>query len=479
MRHTLVRRIPQVLIMLLWLLMGLRPATAASHAVGVNAHQPSSDVLDAIQDLGVGWVRIDLNWLQAAPRKDRYDWALFDAIIDGAVRRGLKVFPTLSYGPAWATEPDSDGIPSNNTPKVGEYQKFCQAVATRYGGKITHFGLWNEPNLAGFFEGTMQQWIDRVVIEGIRGIKAGCPTCKVLGPELATIGKDYANYLDASLVALKRAGLMYDAVSWHIYANFPDLDPSLLLCTGDSFFHKLDAHRVCKLGGLVVYEGPLSVREVLLKHGLSALPVWITETGRTAAIDDSKRKTEQATYYRRVLEEQLKRGWYENTFFYEIVDDNTIADKWGMAVQSGGSYPASYRKKPAWDLLHKALESPGFGGRGSECSDGLDNDGDRAIDYPKDSDCASASGPSEGPPRAPLTAEVLSNRATASPTAVEAQTPGDYLALIPPAASGCSLTPGRRDAAPWAGLLSLLFLGSCAVRRRARRIGPAVPACGS
>ena len=59
MRHTLVRRIPQVIIALLWLLTAVRPATAASHAVGVNAHQPSGDVLDAIQDLGVGWVRID------------------------------------------------------------------------------------------------------------------------------------------------------------------------------------------------------------------------------------------------------------------------------------------------------------------------------------------------------------------------------------------------------------------------------------
>ncbi len=375
---------------------------APTHSVGVNTHQPSSDVLDAAQELGVDWIRIDFNWYQAEPTKGAYDWTLFDAIIDGAIHRGLKVFPTLAYGAAWATEPDTDGIPTNNTPKVGEYQKFCQAAAARYAGKITHWGLWNEPNLAGFFEGTMQQWIDRVVLEGTRGIKAGCPSCQVLGPELATIGKDYAMYLDSSIKALQRVGLMYDVVTWHIYANFVDLDPSLLLCSADTFQNKLDSHRVCKLGGIVIHESPLSVREVLLQNGLGSLPVWVTETGRTAPISDSKKTTEQVTYYRRVLEEQLKRAWYQNTFFYEIADDNSIGDKWGMAVRDGASYPASYRKKPVWAFMKKALTTPAFGGTGSECADGLDNDGDKLIDYPKDSDCSSATDAKEAPDAAAI-----------------------------------------------------------------------------
>lgn len=368
---------------------------ASSPSVGVNTHQPSADVLDAAQELGVGWIRIDFNWYQAEPSRGTYDWTLFDTIIDGALRRGLKVFPTLAYAPAWAAEPDGDGIATNNTPKAGEYQKFCQAAAARYAGKITHWGLWNEPNLAGFFEGTMQQWIDRVVLEGIRGVKAGCPSCKVLGPELATVGKDYAAYLDASIKALQRAGLMYDIVTWHIYANFVELDPSLLLCSADTFANKLDSHRVCKLGGIVIHESPLSVREVLLQNGLGSLPVWITETGRTAPISDARKQNEQATYYRRVLEEQLKRSWYQNTFFYEIVDDNSIGDKWGMAVRDGASYPASYRKKPVWALVQKALTTPGLGGSGSECADGLDNDGNKLIDYPKDAGCTSAADPRE------------------------------------------------------------------------------------
>lgn len=474
MRHRYLRLVPLVLCA------GLTASaqSAPSHFAGVNAHQPSPDVLDAAKDLGVSWIRIDLNWLQVEPTRGTYNWAPFDAIIDGAIRRGLKVFPTLAYGPAWATEADGDGIASNNTPKPGEYQKFCQAVATRYGGKITHFGLWNEPNLAGFFEGTRQQWIDRVAIEGTRGIKAGCPSCLVLGPELATVGKDYATYLDSAIKAMRAVGLRFDIVTWHIYANFVEIDPGLLLCTGDTFQNKLDAHRVCKLGGVTVYEGPRSVREILLDNGLGDIPVWITETGRTAPLSDSKRTAEQVTYYRRVLEEQLKRSWYQNSFFYEIVDDNAIADKWGMAVRMGSSYPASYSRKPVWNLLKQALRSPAFGGAGSECDDGLDNDGDRRIDFPKDPDCASAADPKESAPLRPAqaaTAAVLAN--VEGKHAVEGAE-DDAQASVPAGAEhpadgaealgGCSMTPIARGTSASLWLLPLTALVWLRRRRQNR-----------
>jgi hypothetical protein len=43
--------------------------------------------------------------------------------------------------------------------------------------------------------------------------RVSCPVCKILGPELATVGKDSATYLDSSIKALLRVGLMYDIVT--------------------------------------------------------------------------------------------------------------------------------------------------------------------------------------------------------------------------------------------------------------------------
>jgi len=376
------------------LALGSVAQAAPSNFIGVNAHQPQTDVLDGIKDLGASWVRIDLNWFQAQPSATTTpDFSLFDKMVAEATARGLKVFPTVAYGPAWASEPDTDGKPYNNVPKVGEYKKFCQAVAAHFQGKVDHIGLWNEPNLDGFFEGTKQQWIDRIVIEGIQGIKAGCPSCKVLGPELASIGDLYDTWLDDSLTQLKQKGLMYDIITWHIYSAFVETKPGWLCWDGDLFIHDLDQHRVC-----FGFHGRLSVREVMLKHSLGNLPVWISETGYTAPLGDTAAMANQVTYYRRVVEEQLKRSWWTHTFFYEIVDDNNINDKWGMAVRSGSSpsYPGSYQKKPVWDLIHNALaQQPALGGTGGDCNDGLDNDGDKLIDFPGDTGCSSAGDPTE------------------------------------------------------------------------------------
>ena len=381
-------------------LLALPAEAAPNNIVGVNTHQPADDVLDACKSLGVSWVRVDFNWYQAEPKQGQYSWALFDKIINSAISRGLKVFPTIGYGPAWAKDPantNADGKTHNDTPKAGAYQAFCQAAAARYKGKITHWGLWNEPNLDFFESKDKNLWINRIVIEGIKGIKAGCSSCKVLGPELASIGSDHASWFDASLKALQKAGLMYDIISWHTYSSFHEIKPNLVpQCpTGDYFLHDVEKGRRC-FGILIGAKAPW---EVMQDNKVTHLPFWLTETGYTAPLSDSKKTGEQVTYYRRVLEEQLKRTWFQATFYYEIVDDNNINDKWGMAVRASGSgqkWPGSYQKKPVWGLIQQALaQQPMFGGKGTDCSDGLDNDGDKLIDYPKDTGCSSAADPTE------------------------------------------------------------------------------------
>jgi hypothetical protein len=462
------------------IVVGLWPTTGARAAptnfLGVNAHQPATDVLDAAADLGVGWVRIDLNWFQAQPTAGQPpDFTIFDKMVNEALARGLAVFPTIGYGPAWASEPDSDGKPHNDVPKAGEYEKFCQAVAAHYQGKITHLGLWNEPNL-DFFEGTRQQWIDRILVEGIAGIKAGCPSCKVLGPELASVGSDYAVWLDDALKQLKQKGVMFDVVTWHIYSGFIELKPSWICWDGDLFIHDLDQHRVC-----FGFHGPLSVREVLLNNGLGNLPVWISETGYTAPVGDATATASQVTYYRRVIEEQLKRPWWTHTFFYEIVDDNLIPDKWGMAVRNGTSYPASYQTKPVWAFVQGVLaKQPALGGSGTDCDDGLDNDGDKLIDYPADPECASASGGVDGP--SPADGPSATDGMTDAPGADQAAVPDGPAGSDAPAAGdgpaadggtsgggdgdGCGCALGARPRTPLALALVPLLALSLVVRRR-------------
>src|SRR5262252_1447911 len=172
--------------------------------VGVNTHLPPADTLDLTHELHTGWIRIDFNWFMAEPAQGQYDWSVFDAVANGAHDRGLHVFASVGYGPAWASISNDrmgDG-PNNDVPDANAYRSFVAAAAARYAdGRIEAWGPWNEPNLGQFFEGTRDEWVNNVFAPGVDGIRQGCPNCKVVGPELATIGSAYAEYLQAALVA--------------------------------------------------------------------------------------------------------------------------------------------------------------------------------------------------------------------------------------------------------------------------------------
>src|SRR5918996_2311157 len=79
-------------------------AWAASPALpyGINAHLPSSALLDRVAAAGIAWIRVDFNWFMMEPARGVYDWTLTDAVIRDARARGLNVYATLAYAPTWA-----------------------------------------------------------------------------------------------------------------------------------------------------------------------------------------------------------------------------------------------------------------------------------------------------------------------------------------------------------------------------------------
>ena len=269
-------------------------AVCMAAAIGMNVHLPPSDTLDLAKELGGQWIRIDFNWDIGEPQKGKYDWSAFDTVVDAAKARNLKVFATIGYTPQWASQGNTKGDGFNNdVPDAAAYKAFVLAAAQRYAdGRVAAWGTWNEPNLGDFFEGTKQQWIDNAFVPAVDAIKQGCPSCILVGPELATIGDKYAEYLEAALAA---RGSDLDAVSWHIYASFPE-DDTQAGVSKDGFYNKLDAHRVLKVGNTVVWQGPLSVREVLVAKGFSNLPVWVTETGREAIVSNTAELETQRKY---------------------------------------------------------------------------------------------------------------------------------------------------------------------------------------
>lgn len=367
-------------------------ADVGDNSVGMNVHDGRQTMIDACQDLGVAWVRVDGNWFALEPGQDDYHWSQMDAAVDRAHAAGLQVYLTLAYTPSWvARHGDTDGLSHNDCPDdATHWVDFVQDAVNHYRARgVTHFGIWNEPNLDHFFEGTVDEYAAIIAVPGAQAVRTVCTDCVVLGPDLANVG-EVDDYLEAIYDRVPVS--TFDIVAHHIYQDFEET--GWHIWDGDSFINALDDQRF-----------PFTrrdLRQVLDAAGFQG-EVWITETGyRASPPGDAEEEQLQAIYVTRVLEEQLARAWYTNTFFYEILDcgpdqPECTIDGYGLMRAVAGlpgsrTFPDDFRRKPAFDALKQFISAhPEITGTepAAQCGDGTDNDGDGLTDL-EDRGCSDA-----------------------------------------------------------------------------------------
>ena len=206
--------------------------------------------LDLVEDSGARVTRVDIFWSTVAPTKPRkatnpadpaYDWRVFDAIFLGLKER--KIIPIVSVysSPAWAAGGKAAPVGqayNPNAPNAKMYGQFMNAVATRYNGKfrnpgagpkrlpkVSHFEVWNEPNLKSFFRSGTRTSIPKYV--GL--VKAAYPQIKKANRKaivIAGVGGPRGSNGNGNLGArtwlngiVKAKGVRFDAYSQHIYPS--------------------------------------------------------------------------------------------------------------------------------------------------------------------------------------------------------------------------------------------------------------------
>jgi hypothetical protein len=188
--------------------------------------------LDQIRDLGATAIRLQLSWSSVAPdpnasRPPSFNqtdpnayppgaWARYDAAIDGARARGLKIYVTLT-GPAprWATAAKRDGL---TKPSAEAFSKFASAAGRRYGSKVSWWSIWNEPNLGKLLKpikrlasATVYRQLYLQAYSGLRGVGVRAP---ILIGELAPIGNSIRDTGTLHPLAFLRKVLCLDS-RWH------------------------------------------------------------------------------------------------------------------------------------------------------------------------------------------------------------------------------------------------------------------------
>jgi hypothetical protein len=134
---------------------------APTELMTIATQQPT---LDTIRGFGVTRVRQLVYWQSFAPRPNAKQapkfnasdpnaypagtWTRLDNLVDEADAHGIQLQLTLTGPvPRWATSTHKG---HTTRPNVKEWSQWVTAVGRRYGGRISTWSLWNEPNASHF-----------------------------------------------------------------------------------------------------------------------------------------------------------------------------------------------------------------------------------------------------------------------------------------------------------------------------------------
>lgn len=295
--------------------------------VNVNLEQYEPDelaqVLADIRAAGLRWVRQRFPWSDIQPQPDRFEWDVWDRIVQSCHEYGLELIAVLDQPPDWAVKttiapgptaqptplltslslpasaglaatPTTEPLPTcraviavpqptpfasrssvNSRPpqEAADWGRFVAAFAQRFRGQIAAYQLWHEPNLAEHWGG---QYVDPAAFtvllrEGAIHIRQADPGAPILLAALAPTTEN--GPLNLNEVAFVRGVLaaggrpFFDALALQPLGmgDSPDQEPSL---------NRLSFGRI----GLA--------RQALADMGLADVPVWATAWGWNVLLDD-------------------------------------------------------------------------------------------------------------------------------------------------------------------------------------------------
>ena len=164
--------------------------------------------LDLVADGGFTWVRQHFPWSEIEPAPGQFEWAQWDAIVAGAVERGVQLLPVLTSPPAWA------GMP----PDPEAFAHFAGALANHYAAQLSYYQIWHNPNLGDAWGGAANPVAyAELLAHAAPAIRAADPDARmVLGGLAPTVEDGPINYSEPrflELLVAAGASPYYDVVA--------------------------------------------------------------------------------------------------------------------------------------------------------------------------------------------------------------------------------------------------------------------------
>ena len=235
---------------------------------------------EMLSHAGVRWVYQRMAWDDIEiPSKGSFvnvhrresTWDRYDEIVDLADEFGLRIVARIERTPAWArANGTSASAPPSNTE---DFEEFLRTLATRYAGRIHHYQIWHEPNLASGWGGTPP---DPQAYAAL--LRAAYTTLKSVSKEIIVANGQLAPTLEETpravndLVYLRR---LYD----HAAGETTDIQAAAAFGMEHEPENPPDA-RVLNFRRVEL------IRKLMVEFGLADVPVWLSAYGWNAAPSD-------------------------------------------------------------------------------------------------------------------------------------------------------------------------------------------------
>jgi hypothetical protein len=299
----------------------------------------------SMQELGVGRMRVALQWQLVRIRPGKYDWSAVDRLLKAAQTKNIEVLFTLRTLFREGTKNSRyqrDRIQSSPVSvEKEEWVRFVETLATRYRGQGVNYEFENEVNGEAFWKGTLEEYLERLKT-GYDVIKKIDPQAKVLPSamgcgivrnfQLDSVQLEAWKWHDGWLQPILSTR-KFDVVNIHNYYF-----PSDIVANGLTFRSYLE-----------------HIHDLMKKSGLGDRPIWITETGYVSSPADAGGRLDlgspekQAKWLTEAYEQAFEFG--VQRIYWLLVRDRNEPYFGSMGLADAKGNP-----RPAWNAFHEFVK---------------------------------------------------------------------------------------------------------------------------
>lgn len=214
---------------------------------GINTHSlrcpPEERELEALAAVTCGakavrdWSEWTVN--SSTPGELRFDKT--DKLVALYEKHGIEVMPVLAFGPMWALDPNWKPLTNDRKrygtrwarrgkPSEAAWRDYVYRTVERYRGKIRFVEIWNEPDLPGFANFSLQDYCS-LLQWGYEEARRANPSIRVLNGGFASI-RGVARSVESNYVEnfLRRTGgRNCDMLAIHEHSSYPRYRDSINL----------------------------------------------------------------------------------------------------------------------------------------------------------------------------------------------------------------------------------------------------------